>query len=110
MNPGRILPGILGLAAVGEGTYHVCHCSPSAAGTIFFGLGALLCIIHALTGKNGTAILAIAAVSLGGWTLFPRSGTAVRIFVTLVALLLGSGMTFLLSTAHAGYRLKRSSL
>jgi membrane-bound ClpP family serine protease len=108
--PGMILPGILGLGAVVAGVYHICGCSPSPLGSVLLGLGALLCIVHALAGNKFTALIATATIAFGGWTLFRSSGIIFRCTVLILALILGGVATLLLSVAHAGRQLKQSSL
>jgi membrane-bound serine protease (ClpP class) len=109
--PGRIIPGLLGAAALVCGVYFLWWHSPSAVGVAFIvGAGACFAVesfwnTHFLAGLLGTACLALGASTLFDKT--PRITAAVAVPASIV---FGAVTSFLSYAAKRARRNKWSDM
>lgn len=109
--PARILPGLLGAAALVCGSYFLCRHSPSRVGLLFIALALVLFILEALYRTYFVAgALASACLAFGACILF-REGPGIDAGVAIPASAAFGGITtFLCSAAKRARRNKRLDL
>ena len=109
--PGRVLPGLLGAAALVCGCYFLSRHSPSGAGLVLIGIATLLFVAESLyrtyffTGAVATACLAVGACKLFNRAPGIEAGLAIP-----VSIVFGGVTVFLGSAAKRARRNKCSDI